>query len=226
MVKVAINGVEEELRPSKMLCLLRSYAAHADEMRGRVPPRPQFFLKPPSSLLPDGGSIVVPGEVHDLHHEVELALLIGTRCKAVSEEEGARAVRAYLVMLDMTARDVQDAAKKAGMPWARAKGYDTFAPVSSVGVLASDVDYRNRRIFLEVNGKARQDSNTSLMMYSVGRIVSDLSHAMTLEPGDLILTGTPAGVGPVAPGDVIHAGIEGIATVTVNVTSSQLRARM
>lgn len=119
-------------------------------------------------------------------------------------------VEIYLPMLDITARDLQDAAKSKGLPWSEAKGYDTFAPVGPEAVRSSDHDWRGKRIWLEVNGQIRQDSNTDMLLFSVERMISDISKVMTLEPGDIIMTGTPPGVGPLLPGDRIRAGIDGM----------------
>jgi 2-keto-4-pentenoate hydratase/2-oxohepta-3-ene-1,7-dioic acid hydratase in catechol pathway len=198
------------ISPSKIVCLLRNYTEHALELKNPVPTQPRFFLKPPSSLLPEGGTIIIPPTSKELHHEVELAVVIGRGGRSIPEVEAIDHVMGYLVMLDITARDIQDAAKSKGLPWAEAKGYDTFAPYLGTFVGKEGFDWRGKRIHLLVNGAVRQDGNTSDMVFSVERIVSAVSEVMTLEKGDLILTGTPSGVGPIADGDVISAGIEGI----------------
>jgi 2-keto-4-pentenoate hydratase/2-oxohepta-3-ene-1,7-dioic acid hydratase in catechol pathway len=132
-------------------------------------------------------------------------------------EKAAEHIGYYLPMLDITARDLQLESKKKGLPWAEAKGFDTFAPVGPFALEAVDLDWRGRRIWLEVNGKVRQDSNTDLLIFSPERIVSDISSMMTLVEGDIIMTGTPAGVGPLVPGDHIKAGIDGLGTMEFNV---------
>eukprot|EP01106_Pelomyxa_sp_JSP_P000493 TRINITY_DN1071_c0_g2_i3.p1 TRINITY_DN1071_c0_g2~~TRINITY_DN1071_c0_g2_i3.p1 ORF type:complete len:230 (+),score=59.21 TRINITY_DN1071_c0_g2_i3:8-697(+) len=221
-VWVEVGGVRHPLRPSKIICLLRSYAAHAKELGNAVPGRPMFFLKPPSAMVGGGGGIVVPPAVRDVHHEVELSFVVARRGKNIPESEALSYVKWWLVMLDMTARDVQDAAKAKGLPWAEAKGYDTFAPVGTTALPASTWDYHNKRIWLKVNDVMKQNSNTGLMLFSIERIIAELSRVMTLEEGDIVMTGTPDGVGPVRPGDVITAGIEGIGEVTAPVTAASV----
>ncbi|MGA1819514.1 MAG: fumarylacetoacetate hydrolase family protein [Thermoplasmatota archaeon] len=210
MVHVRVGNGTVRLRPSKIVCLLRSYAAHAEELGNEVPGRPQFFLKPPSAMISNGSSIVIPPGVERLHHEVELSLVISKRGRNISREEAMDHIGLFLPMLDITARDLQDQARSKGLPWAEAKGFDTFAPVGPQAVKASEFEWKGKRIWLEVNGERRQDSSTEMLLFSVERIVSDISAVMTLEPGDIIMTGTPEGVGPLVSGDRIRAGIEGI----------------
>jgi 2-keto-4-pentenoate hydratase/2-oxohepta-3-ene-1,7-dioic acid hydratase in catechol pathway len=212
------DGVRElVIEPTKIVCLLRNYAEHAKELKNTVPTQPRFFLKPPSSLLPEGGTILIPPTSNEVHHEVELALVIGKEGRAIPLEKAMDHVLGYLVMLDITARDIQDAAKAKGLPWAEAKGYDTFAPYCRSFVRREDHDWRGKRIFLSINGEIKQDGNTSDMIFPVDRIVSAVSEVMTLERHDLILTGTPAGVGPMRKGDTLRAGIEGIGEGTFHV---------
>jgi 2-keto-4-pentenoate hydratase/2-oxohepta-3-ene-1,7-dioic acid hydratase in catechol pathway len=218
MVNVLVEGEPIELKPTKIICLLRSYAAHAKELGNEVPERPRFFLKPPSSLLENGGVIIKPKEVEELHHEVELALVISEGGRDISEEEAHKHIGLFLPMLDITARDVQDEAKGKGLPWAEAKGFDTFAPVGPCAVKASEFDWRGKRIWLEVNGELKQDSSTDLLLFTPERIISQISKVMTLEPGDIIMTGTPSGVGPLDPGDIVKAGIDGICTMEFTVS--------
>ncbi|KAH3742494.1 fumarylacetoacetate hydrolase family protein [Pelomyxa schiedti] len=206
-VTLQSDGACLVLKPSKIVCLLRSYAAHAKELGNAVPSKPMFFLKPPSAMIESGGNIVIPPGVRDVHHEVELSIVIGRRGKNIRPEDALSHVKMWLVMLDMTARDVQDAAKAKGLPWAEAKGYDTFAPVGAIAQPAS-WDYHNKNIWLKVNSEMRQNSSTGLMLWSIEHIISQISTVMTLEEGDIIMTGTPEGVGPVRPGDTITAGIE------------------
>ena len=217
MVAVGFGDGEYVLEPSKMVCLLRNYAAHARELGHQVTGRPRFFLKPPSSLLPSGGTVKIPDGVAELHHEVELAVIIGGTVKNIAEYEAEGYVLAYTVMLDITARDVQRRAKEAGLPWSEAKGYDTFAPVGPRAYPAAEYDWRERDIWLNVNGDRRQAGNTRDMLFSVGRIISEISRVMTLEAGDIILTGTPEGVGPLEAGDEVSAGIEGMERLRVRV---------
>ena len=220
LVSMDLHGRELFLAPSKIICLLRNYKAHAEELGNSIPDRPEFFLKPPSSLLRNGGTVIIPEGVRSLHHEVELAAIMGRRCRLIAEEEAENYVSAYTVMLDITARDVQDRARSKGLPWSEAKGYDTFAPVGPRAYSLDEFEWRGRRIWLEVNGERRQDGNTSMMLYDVPRIISEISRVMTLEAGDLILTGTPAGVGPLTAGDKVVAGIEGMEALRVDVAAA------
>jgi 2-keto-4-pentenoate hydratase/2-oxohepta-3-ene-1,7-dioic acid hydratase in catechol pathway len=208
------------LSPSKMICLLRSYAAHARELDNEVPEKPVFFLKPPSSLLANGGTVIIPPGSGEVHHEVELAVIIGKKGKDVKARSAGEHILGYTIMLDITARDIQLESKSKGLPWTEAKGYDTFAPVASIMVPAETFDPSGKRIWLEVNGELRQDSNTELMIWPVEVMISSISSVMTLEEGDIIMTGTPAGVGPLRSGDRVRAGIDGIGTIEVSVASA------
>ncbi|RDA90132.1 hypothetical protein CP533_0750 [Ophiocordyceps camponoti-saundersi (nom. inval.)] len=197
-------------RAGKVVCIGRNYADHISELRNATPRQPFFFLKPPSSiLLPGQGPCVRPRGVQ-MHFEVELGLVMGKRVRDLAADDvgGAlKAIRAYVVAIDMTARNVQDEAKKKGLPWSIAKGFDTFLPVSRVIGKESIPDPQAVELFLDVNGQSRQRGSTALMLHPIPRILSDISRVMTLDEGDVVLTGTPAGVGPVVPGDVMRAGV-------------------
>ncbi|QPH00928.1 hypothetical protein C2857_005041 [Epichloe festucae Fl1] len=194
----------------KVVCIGRNYADHIAELQNMKPKQPFFFLKPPSSIvLPGEGPCLRPGGVK-MHFEVELALIMGKTVRDLEADDamGAlEAIRAYAVAIDMTARNVQDEAKRKGLPWDIAKGFDTFLPMSEVIPKKAIADPHDVELFLDVNGESRQRGSTGLMIYRIPRIVSDISKVMTLHPGDIVLTGTPAGVGPVAPGDVMRAGV-------------------
>ncbi|KAG5913536.1 hypothetical protein E4U61_006804 [Claviceps capensis] len=194
----------------KVVCIGRNYADHIAEMQNMKPKKPFFFLKPPSSMiLPGEGPCLQPRGVK-MHYEVELALIIGRMVRDLSANDGQgamEAIRAYAVAIDMTARNVQDEAKKKGLPWDIAKGFDTFLPMSNLIPKTAIADPQNVELFLDVNGELRQRGSTGLMIYRIPRIISDISRVMTLHPGDIVLTGTPAGVGPVMPGDVMRAGV-------------------
>lgn len=217
MIGVKLGDGIYRVDPTKIICLLRSYAAHARELENEVPDCPTFFLKPPSSLLPNGGTVIIPDGSKEVHHEVELAIFIGRDGKDIPKEEAVSHILGYSVMLDITARDVQNEAKSKGLPWTRAKGYDTFAPVGPIIVPPGEFEWHDRSIWLEVNGDRRQDSNTGLLLWPVERIISDLSRIMTLMEGDIIMTGTPAGVGPLKEGDTVRAGVDGLGELEVNV---------
>ncbi|KAI5466281.1 fumarylacetoacetate hydrolase [Mariannaea sp. PMI_226] len=194
----------------KVVCIGRNFADHIAELQNTTPKQPFFFLKPPSSIvLPGEGSVLRPKGI-DMHYEVELALVIGkvVRDLKPSDLKGAiEAIQAYAVAIDMTARNAQNEAKKKGLPWDIAKGFDTFLPMSKVIAKEAIKNPQDVELFLKVNGEIKQQGSTNLMIYQIPRILSDISKVMTLHPGDIVLTGTPAGVGPAIPGDVITAGV-------------------
>lgn len=193
---------------AKILCVARNYADHAKEMGTRVPEAPIFFLKPHTALLRDGGTILLPPESERIEVETELAAVLGRGGRDVPASDAMRLVAGYAVFFDVTARDLQGVARRDGSPWTAAKGFDTFAPVSA-GVRASAVpDPHALSIRLRVNGTVRQDSNTRHMVFRIPELLAAASRIMTLERGDVLATGTPAGVWPVAPGDVLDAEIE------------------
>jgi len=224
MAHLILMGTDYDLRPSKIVCLLRNYAEHARELDNPLPERPSFFLKPPSSLLENGREVIFPPGVKALHHEVELAVIIGSGGRYIIEDEALEHVKAFTIMLDMTARDLQDAAKKSGLPWSESKGFDTFAPVGPSALTPAEFDHHGRRIWLKVNGEVRQDGNTDGMLYPVERIISAVSGVMTLVEDDILMTGTPSGVGPVAPGDEIEAGIEGMEPLRCSISDGANRS--
>ncbi len=192
------------VEPSKIVCVGRNYAEHAAELGNAVPGEPLIFLKPPSALIGPDQAVVYPALSERLDHEGELAVVIGRRCRSVTEAAALHHVFGYTVANDVTARDLQ---KKDGQ-WARAKGFDTFAPVGPW--IDTDYDPADRLVRCWVNGELRQESTTALMVYSISRVIAHIARFMTLEPGDLILTGTPSGVGPVQPGDVMTVAIDGL----------------
>ena len=203
----------------KLVCLARTYKRHAEEMHTNVTKDPLLFLKPASSVIFNGESIIIPSMSQCLHHEVELGIVIGKKCKNVSQQEALDYVLGYLIALDITARDIQTEAKKNGWPWSIAKGFDTFAPIGEIILKENLPDPNNVDIFLKVNGEIRQKSNTSHMVYSIERIIEFISHIMTLEPGDLIMTGTPEGVGEITKGDILEAGLSDSCLLKVDVKS-------
>lgn len=192
------------------MCIGRNYADHVKELNNQRPKQPFFFLKPPSSiLLPNEGPVLRPAGV-TLHYEVELGLVMGKTVRDLDPEDTQGAldsIESYLLAIDMTGRNVQDEAKKKGLPWSIAKGFDTFMPIA--GPIAKDkiADPHNIELFLSVNGQMKQNDNTELMLFRIPRQLADISRVMTLEKGDIILTGTPKGVGPVTTGDVMRAGM-------------------
>ena len=217
MVRLPFRDTYYELRPSKIVALAKNYAEHAREMESDVPKRPVFFLKPPSALIGPGDPIILPRMSRRVDHEVELAVIIGRRAKRVPAEEAMDYVLGYTILLDITARDLQWEAKKKGLPWTVAKGFDTFAPIGPRVVDRRELDISNLEIGLKVNGQLRQLGRTSEMVFKVPELIEYISSVMTLEPGDIIATGTPAGVGPLRHGDKVEAWIEGIGKVEFDV---------
>eukprot|EP01114_Cavostelium_apophysatum_P006656 TRINITY_DN1807_c0_g1_i1.p1 TRINITY_DN1807_c0_g1~~TRINITY_DN1807_c0_g1_i1.p1 ORF type:complete len:225 (-),score=34.13 TRINITY_DN1807_c0_g1_i1:291-965(-) len=189
----------------KIACIGRNYAAHAKELGNAVPSKILFFLKPTTSLLRNGPIEIPPNTGVD--HEVELAVVIGKKGRDISEASAMDYVAGYTIALDMTARSLQDAAKKAGQPWTAAKGFDTFCPIGKFIPKEKIPNPKNVGIWLKVNGESRQNGNTSDMIFSIEKCLAHISSVMTLEVGDIILTGTPEGVGSVNNGDVITAGL-------------------
>ncbi len=219
MFSLPFGNEKHTLGPSKIICLGRNYAAHAKEMGAERPASPVLFLKPPSSLLPPDSEIIIPPFSKDVHHEVELAVIIGVSGKDILPEKAMEHVLGYTILLDMTARDLQSEAKKKGLPWTVSKGFDTFAPVGPIIVPAKRLDPSDLEIGLSVNGVTKQISRTSKMLFSIEETISYISSVMSLEKGDLIATGTPQGVGPVRSGDVIDAWIEEIGVLKERVIS-------
>jgi acylpyruvate hydrolase len=206
-----------DLPIGKLVCLARTYQKHAKEMNSDAPKKPLLFLKPASAVVFNGDSIVVPKMSKCLHHEVELGVVIGKKCRNISKDKALDYVLGYCLSLDITARDIQSEAKKKGWPWDIAKGFDTFAPISDV-VLKGDVsDPNDLDIELKVNDIVRQSSNTRNMVFSVEQIIEFISGVMTLERGDLIMTGTPEGVGEISKNDIIEAKLGNICYLRVDV---------
>lgn len=204
----------------KIVCLGKNYRAHAQEMQellGDVT-KPLIFLKPSTALLYEGEPICLPGFSAEVHHELELVVEIGARCKAVATADAWEAIAGYRIGLDLTARDVQQEAKRHGWPWTVAKGFDTSAPVSRL-YRPDEVngEITATRLRLWVNGELRQEGSTAAMELAVPEVVAYLSGYMTLEPGDLLFTGTPAGVGPIHPGDELVAAIDALGEMRFSV---------
>ena len=199
--------------PSKIIAVGRNYAAHAAEMGGDVPAEPMIFLKPNTSVIGPGAQIRLPAMSQQVEHEAELAIVIGRMCREVPEERVDEVILGYTCANDVTARDLQ----KADGQWGRAKGFDTFCPLGPW--IATDVDVADLAITCYVGDALRQESRTSMLVHSVPSLVSWISRVMTLLPGDVILTGTPAGVGPLVDGDDVEVGIEGIGILRNEVTT-------
>jgi 5-carboxymethyl-2-hydroxymuconate isomerase len=217
MKKAKFCGDIGHIEVGKILCLGRNYPEHAKEMRAETPSTPVVFLKPSTALLEPGGIILIPPFSSQLHHEVELVVAIGTGGKNIPRESAMNHVGGYGVGMDMTLRDVQSEAKKKGLPWSVAKGFDTSAPLSELVRPDAVRDPHNLAISLRVNGQVRQSSSTKHMIFSIPEIIAYLSTVFTLEAGDLIFTGTPEGVGPARHGDTLTAELESVGSITVGV---------
>lgn len=216
-MKITLPTIGETVAVTKILCIGRNYAKHAAEMKSDVPDAPLIFLKPPSALVGEGGTVELPAASQDVHHEVELVVVIGKGGKNISEADALDHVDAYAVGLDMTARDLQGEAKKGGRPWSVAKGFDTFAPLGALAPAREVADPQDLSIRLTVNGETRQHAHTRDMIFPVAELIAYSSRIFTLMPGDLIYTGTPEGVGPVHDGDRLEATVDGLPPLRVGV---------
>ncbi|MGI9404990.1 MAG: fumarylacetoacetate hydrolase family protein [Hyphomicrobiaceae bacterium] len=211
---LAVAGTDGRYPVRRVYCVGRNYAAHAREM-GKAPDRepPFFFMKPADAVVAAGGDIPYPPLTQDLHHEVELVIAIGTGGSNIREADALDHIYGYAVGIDLTRRDLQGEAKKMARPWDWGKAFDAAAPCGPV-VPAADAGHPDAgRIWLSVNGDVRQDGDLNEMIWSVSEIISICSQASRLESGDLIMTGTPAGVGVLVPGDKVAAWIEGVGEI-------------
>lgn len=201
------------LAPSKIVCVGRNYAAHARELGNEVPKQPLLFLKPPSGLVRSGASIRLPTVSNRVEYEGEIGVVVGERLRKASQQQ-ARAALAYVCAVnDVTARDLQ----KSDVQFTRAKGFDTFCPVGELGPVPEDLSALRVRTL--VNGEVRQDGAASDMVFDIPALVAYISGVMTLEPGDLVLTGTPEGVGTLSAGDVVEVEVVGVSRVSNQVTT-------
>ncbi len=206
-VTLPVVGSDDVFPVGRLFCVGRNYAAHAREMGASDREPPFFFMKPASAVLPGGGTLPYPPQTNDLHHEIELVVALG---------EGG-SVFGYGVGLDLTRRDVQGEAKKAGKPWDMGKVFDNAAPVSALVPAAAVPSVDAGRIALSVNGEVRQHGDLAEMIWTVPEIIAELSRFITLAPGDLIFTGTPAGVGPIQRGDRLEGMVAGVGSLLVTV---------
>ena len=178
-------------------------------MSSETPKEPIIFLKPTTSIIYTNQAIKIPPQSHSIHHEIELGVIIGKTAKNIAEEQAYEHIWGYLLSLDITARDIQAQLKESRLPWTISKGFDTFAPISNVVAKEKIADPHNLELTLRVNNQIKQHSNTNQLIHSIPHIISYLSRLMTLESGDLILTGTPEGVGELQEHDIIHATLGG-----------------
>jgi 2-keto-4-pentenoate hydratase/2-oxohepta-3-ene-1,7-dioic acid hydratase in catechol pathway len=197
--------------PTKIVCVGRNYAAHAKELGNDLPSEPLLFLKPPSALLGPGGAVVLPPESARVEHEAELAVILGRRARRVATEDALAHVFGYTCACDVTARDLQ----RKDVQFTRAKGFDTFSPLGPW--IETELDPGAQTIECRVDGQVRQSGTTRQMIFEVSALIAFASHVMTLEAGDVILTGTPEGVGPLAAGDVLEVEIGGVGVLKLRV---------
>jgi fumarylpyruvate hydrolase len=213
---VPVRGTSAVFPVRRIYCIGRNYADHAREM-GADPNRepPFFFGKPHDTVVPGGGTVAYPPATSNLHHEVELVVAMARGGRDIPVAEASGCIYGYAVGLDLTRRDLQAKAKEKGQPWDTAKGFDQSAPLSPITTAAALGHPEAGAIWLTVNGQERQRGDLSQMIWSVPEMIAHISGFVALAPGDLIFTGTPAGVGPVVPGDQIRCGIEGLGELEV-----------
>ena len=211
-----LDRKQMKLKPSKIIAAGLNYIDHAREMKMDPPKQPVIFLKPPSALIYNKEAIVYPPQTSELHYEAELAVVIKDRIKNVAEEEALDHVLGFTCANDVTARDLQ----RADVQWTRAKAFDTFCPIGPK--IVSGINPDNLEIKLYLNGELQQSSNTSNLIFKVKYLIAYISQVMTLEPEDLILTGTPAGIGPMQVGDVVEVEIEKIGKLVNQVVAKKL----
>ena len=211
LTALVIDGSDNLFPVARVFCIGRNYADHAIEMGGN-PDRedPFFFAKPATAIVPGGGSLAYPPATANLHHEVELVVAIGAGGRDISLEAAARCIFGYAVGIDLTRRDLQDEAKKKGRPWDMAKGFDCSGPVGALMPAERAADVGNAGIALDVNGSKRQSGNVNQMIWKTTEAISFLSGLVELRAGDIIFTGTPAGVGAVVRGDRLYAEVTGL----------------
>jgi 2-keto-4-pentenoate hydratase/2-oxohepta-3-ene-1,7-dioic acid hydratase in catechol pathway len=199
-------------RPGKIVCVGRNYRDHAKEMGNDVPKEPLIFLKPPSSVVGNGDAVVLPPQSSQVEHEGEIGVVIGKRLQRASSAEAAKAVQSIVAVNDVTARDLQ----RSDSQWTRAKGFDTFCPIGEPA--NPPADFASLTVVTRVNGVERQRGQGSEMVFSIPDVLAYISQVMTLEPGDLVCTGSPAGVGKLSPGDEVEVEVLGLSRVRNPVT--------
>jgi 2-keto-4-pentenoate hydratase/2-oxohepta-3-ene-1,7-dioic acid hydratase in catechol pathway len=219
-----VDGTDETIEIKKIICVGRNYAEHVKEMKDALPEAPVFFLKPATAIIGDGGTVLAPPISREFHHEVEMTILIGKGGKNIQRGNAFNHVAGYGVGLDMTMRDIQNVAKKRGLPWTLSKAFDTSAPISSFVPAGSIPDPHTLGLRLDVNGTTRQHSNTKNFIFKVDELIAYISQFFTFERGDIIFTGTPEGVAATVPGDRLVAQLlspGGQPITSLNVTVQQ-----
>ena len=214
---VAIAGNTQRFPVRRIFCVGRNYAEHAREMGDESREPPFFFTKPADAVVESGNTIPFPPLTANLHHEIELVIAIGKGGADIAESAALDHVFGFAVGIDLTRRDLQNAAKDKGRPWDWGKAFDNSAPCAAIVPAAQAGNPQDARIWLAVDGVMRQDSRTAEMIWSIPEVIAIASQAVKLAPGDLIFTGTPAGVGKIEPGQVVTGGIEGLGEIWVKV---------
>ncbi len=219
MPSVAVEGTRDRFPVRRIICVGRNYAAHAREM-GRDPDReaPFFFMKPADAVVDDGAEVPYPPETSNLHYEMELVAAIGRDGRDIPAERALDHVYGYAVGIDLTRRDLQLQAREQGRPWDWGKGFDHSAPCAPLRPVASVGHPDKGRIWLAVDGAVKQDADLAELIWSVPEVISIASRSMALKPGDLIFTGTPAGVGKVERGQVLTGGVDGVGEIRIAIT--------
>jgi 2-keto-4-pentenoate hydratase/2-oxohepta-3-ene-1,7-dioic acid hydratase in catechol pathway len=203
------------MQPGKIVCVGRNYAEHAHELGNEVPKAPLLFLKPPSSVIGDGDFIILPPESAQVEFEGEIGIVVGSKLRKGTREEAESAIGAIVALNDVTARDLQ----RSDGQWTRAKGFDSFCPVGNVASRFGSL--ADMTVITRVNGKERQRASARAMVFDMPTLLAYISQIMTLEPGDIVATGTPAGVGPLHDGDVVEVEIPGLSSVTNKVKGAK-----
>ncbi|MEM8877827.1 MAG: fumarylacetoacetate hydrolase family protein [Pseudomonadota bacterium] len=215
---VAVADSTQRFPVRRIFCVGRNYAAHAREM-GKDPDRepPFFFTKPADAVVDHGATVPYPPETENLHYEIELVVAIGTGGRDIAEADVPNHLWGATVGIDLTRRDLQLAARDKGRPWDWGKAFDHSAPIAPLLPMSNVSSLTEGRIWLAVNGETKQDADINELIWSVNEHVSILSRSMELAPGDIVMTGTPAGVGPVVPGDTITGAVDGLADITITI---------
>ncbi len=216
ITSVPVVGTPDSFPVRRIFCVGRNYADHVKEM-GQDPERhpPFFFSKPSDAIVLTGDTIPYPTLTQDLHHEIELVVAVGKTANCVSVADANQHIFGYAVGIDLTRRDLQMNAMRAGMPWDFGKSFDNSAPCAPIHRIQETGVLTDARIWLEVNGEIRQDGNISDLIWNIPELLSILSHGIVLQPGDLVYTGTPAGVGSVVKGDAIKGGVGALSTLEI-----------
>ncbi len=218
-LKKCIHAIDGRLLPvSTIYCVGQNYVKHIEELKSINVGKPLIFSKPPTSIIEEGENIVYPEFSNLVHHEVEIAIYIISRCKNLQESEVKKHIGGYAIALDLTCRDIQTESKKIGGPWLISKGFDTSCPITPIYPFDNDIEKLCKKSFyLKKNGVVVQQSDASLMIFSIPKLISYISQHFTLDVGDIILTGTCEGVGPINKGDILSFGSYEIKEVTFNV---------